>query len=263
MSEKTLKEKAEEILEEKNTKLTSDKLLSDMTVFGVTGSIEHKHNSGKVVTWNDSSMQQNISTKNNGSTFRVYIPFVNTESNPNGICYTGSANIDLYVNSNIVANAINLTANKIKAGENILGITGTYGGSTSNTITLADTVLNIYQTMEEWDEETGDVIPTEVLASSRDVKNVCLNKSGRFVTFMAEYTGDDALSGQVDINDFMEFNVNYQSGTNSYVVNVLTDRNYSIDYLDFDADILYKVEIPRYISDYNNVSITSIDIKIM
>ncbi len=46
----------------------------------------------------------------------------------------GNCKITAYIKQNLIAQAIGLTADKIKAGETVLGITGTYTGETTEVV---------------------------------------------------------------------------------------------------------------------------------
>lgn len=118
----TLKEKAEEILQEKEEKIIPENFSNDLEIFGVQGSIENRIGMGLLINCMDAD----------------------TQSQPDAISYsgsicTGSGRIMLDADTDIgemivpygmITEPLNITADKIKKDETILGIVGTYEGDT-------------------------------------------------------------------------------------------------------------------------------------
>ena len=115
----TLKEKAESILVEKNEKIIPENLPNDVTAFGVQGSIQRPAD-GYGVEGNLRQFWYNPNANH-----------IETQLSVAGV-YSAIINNNNYVGVNIpgssVAQAIGLTADKIKKDETILGITGTLEG---------------------------------------------------------------------------------------------------------------------------------------
>lgn len=137
------------ILEDKNTNLKPENLKQGVTVMGVAGTLEPGlDTSDATATANDIIAPKTAYV--NGQKITGTIPTATTITEDGSVQLTSdgqfkaSATVpnDIYLHSDItprmiwlnltktqVADAIGLTADKIKAGETILGITGTYTGT--------------------------------------------------------------------------------------------------------------------------------------
>ena len=141
-----LKTNLQEILQDKNTNLKPENLKAGVTCLGVVGTMQPgidtsdatataenierektAYINGKKITgvlWNNVSFNSAISkivTEENRVSFFTNMP-------EKYIISKGINNVSISATNNALATAIGLTADKIKAGETILGITGTYTG---------------------------------------------------------------------------------------------------------------------------------------
>lgn len=142
---KEVQQKINEILTEKQAKILPENIKKDINILGVTGTLETLNTSDATATANDIIV--NKTAYANGEKVTGTLPTTTTitedgsvqlQSNgqlrasatvSNDICLRSSATprmIWLNLTESQVAEAIGLTADKIKAGETILGITGTY-----------------------------------------------------------------------------------------------------------------------------------------
>ena len=108
--------------------LTPDKIKKDESVLGVIGSYE-----GNIGTLVESGKNKNFTLDLNNITYVNDLegfPFIEFHSTllPNRITYKEASTIGLSANLLNLANVLGITPDKIKAGETILGITGTYAG---------------------------------------------------------------------------------------------------------------------------------------
>ena len=145
----SLDEKAQSILDEKTNKIVPENIKKDVTIFNVTGTLETLDTSDGTATANDIISRKTAYV--NGQKITGTLPVnsatytfvqgtytVKASENENYLGVQGQirndivlqrgANIDMRVNYQDIANAIGLTADKIKSGETILGVTGTYTG---------------------------------------------------------------------------------------------------------------------------------------
>ena len=177
----TLKEKAEQILEEKNEKIIPDNIKKDVQVFDIVGTLDSGiDTSDATATAND--LVKNKTAYVNGQkltgtiadwservgstglvSYHYIIPIDGSCDIPrwgvvdgalqvrgqwqDGPAYfTNGSQIEVWSPYELVRNGIGLTAEKIKKDETILGITGTYEGSSSGgDVKLFDTINNMQQ----------------------------------------------------------------------------------------------------------------------
>lgn len=148
----TLKEKAESILVEKNEKIIPENLPNDVTAFGVQGSIQRPAD-GYGVEGNLRQFWYNPNANH-----------IETQLSVAGV-YSAIINNNNYVGVNIpgssVAQEIGLTPEKIKKDETILGVTGTYEGTSvpENQIVDIDSLSAIFVTTRK------DILSTRNLGS--------------------------------------------------------------------------------------------------
>lgn len=151
----SLQEKANNILNDKTSKIVPENIKKDVTIFNVTGTLETLDTSDGTATANDIISRKTAYV--NGQKITGTLPVnsatytfvqgtytVKASENNNYLGVQGpiksdivlqrSANIDMRVNYQDITNAIRLTADKIKSGETVLGVTGTYSGEIKNTI---------------------------------------------------------------------------------------------------------------------------------
>lgn len=117
--------------------LTSDKLKQGITLLGVTGSVEPiPANTTRVTTEGLGYSADSIIEDNN------YLSVSKSSSNP--VLVSSNVNYKYNVLKSAAASAIDLTADKIKEGETILGVTGTHSGgeiTQDATATSSDIIL--------------------------------------------------------------------------------------------------------------------------
>lgn len=117
----TLKEKAEQILQEKEEKIIPSNFKNTLTIFDVTGNIMDFENVGTGSQFMENDVIYNMG--NNEFMVQLYDLF----SPGRAILHHTSLQITNIPGERIAA-VSNLTPDKLKKGETILGITGTYGG---------------------------------------------------------------------------------------------------------------------------------------
>lgn len=148
----TLKEKAESILLEKNEKIIPENLPNDVTAFGVQGSIQRPEDGYGV----EGSLRQ--------FWYNQSANHIETQLSVAGV-YSAIINNNNFVGVNIpgsrVAQTIGLTPEKIKKDETILGVTGTYEGTSvpENQIVDIDSLSAIFVTTRK------DILGTKNLGS--------------------------------------------------------------------------------------------------
>ena len=140
--------KLQDIKEDKNTNLKPENLKAGVTCLGIVGTVKVLDTSDATATAEDISLNKTAYVNGqkitgslplfpNSRTFTVDGGITNdTENNRIQIHTINTTKQILDSNLNMefngeytdVANAIGLTADKIKAGETILGVTGTYTG---------------------------------------------------------------------------------------------------------------------------------------
>lgn len=138
------------VSDEKENKITPENIKKDVTIFNITGALEILDTSDATATAEDITINKtayingqkvtgNLPLFPNSRTFTVDGGVTNdVENNRIQISTINSTkqildtNLNMEFNSSYsdVAEAIGLTADKIKFGETILGITGTYTGET-------------------------------------------------------------------------------------------------------------------------------------
>lgn len=138
------------VSDEKENKITPENIKKDVTIFNITGTLENLDTSDATATAEDITINKtayingqkvtgNLPLFPNSRTFTVDGGVTNdVENNRIQISTINSTkqildtNLNMEFNSSYsdVAEAIGLTADKIKSGETILGITGTYTGET-------------------------------------------------------------------------------------------------------------------------------------
>lgn len=154
----TLKEKAQSILTEKNSKITPENIKNGVSVFDIQGTYTGIDTSDATAVAQDiadgktayvdgqkvrgsltdyrgasSTFSTGTTTIANSDISSFYLHTSIGESG-NGAILNDEVEIGSYLNYSVVASEINLTANKIKQGVTVLGIVGTYEGSGSAVI---------------------------------------------------------------------------------------------------------------------------------
>lgn len=138
------------VSDEKENKIIPENIKKDVTIFNITGTLENLDTSDATATAEDITINKtayinsqkvtgNLPLFPNSRTFTVDGGVTNdVENNRIQISTINSTkqildtNLNMEFNSSYsdIAEAIGLTADKIKSGETILGITGTYTGET-------------------------------------------------------------------------------------------------------------------------------------
>lgn len=147
----TLKEKAEQILQEKNEKILPENFSENLTIYGVNGNIEDYRGYDEEHKLEIINNTEVIISEDWGGIF-IIKGNINDWYNKGGLIDRETI-CEAHTSYSTVANAIGLTAEKIKKDEVILGVTGTYEGSGSYDVYSTGT-----NTEDEYDEETGDMI---------------------------------------------------------------------------------------------------------
>lgn len=144
-----LKTNLEAILQEKQDKIIPENIKKDIQIFDVTGTYEGLDTSdanaiaddiiaGKTAYVNGEKITGSLPLFPNSRTFTVDNAGVINDTENNQLTFStinalkqaldSNLNMNFSANYSDVAQVIGLTADKIKAGETILGITGTYTG---------------------------------------------------------------------------------------------------------------------------------------
>ena len=168
MSSKTLKQKAEAIQTEKNNKIIPGNIKKNVQIFDVTGTLEAIDTSDATAEAIDIA-EDKIAYVNGQKvvgTIKDFRGASGTESEgsstidsvlSNGLfllSHVGEQDDAIIINQHIdipntlsfedISSAINLTSNKIKVGEKVLGITGTYTGDTTRHISYNEQQFVVY-----------------------------------------------------------------------------------------------------------------------
>ncbi len=148
----SLDEKAQSILDEKTSKIVPENIKKDVTIFNVTGTLETLDTSDGTATAGDLSKDKTayvngkkitgtLTTFTTPLTYTFYIgqcTGIDTADDLQQLKAYSKYDSDILIRSGVkscmqltyaeIANAIGLTADKIKSGETVLGVTGTYTG---------------------------------------------------------------------------------------------------------------------------------------
>lgn len=153
----TLLEKANQILAQKEANLLPENLKSGITCMGVEGTLQEgidtsdatataddilqnktAYVNGEKITGNIIETSGYVGVAESVSVQKGGVQLYLEKTNTSNIRINSNISIQIAANSSDVANAIGLTADKIKAGETILGITGTYTGQSTGGDTAID-----------------------------------------------------------------------------------------------------------------------------
>lgn len=156
----TLKNKAQSILTEKNNKIIPNNIKKGVQIFDVTGTldvidtsdadareidiaqyktayVDGQKVSGQLEDLRGSSGASGFKVRIDGSTgnsFNIGTAMIDSTS---GAIINNRVEMESTLPFTAITNEIGLTADKIKLGENVLGITGTYGGTAVVKIPIA------------------------------------------------------------------------------------------------------------------------------
>lgn len=166
----TLMEKALQIQQEKYEKIIPENFSENLEIFGIQGQIDESDGwSSDTNIIYDYPEESRLVLRIDLDSKRIF---------------NYNSDIQIGASYNDIVNTINLTADKIKKDEIILGITGTYeGSSTSNRYLLYS------EDREDYDEETGELL-SHYLAYWIGCNNVQIT---------SEYTADIAPDGSNDV----------------------------------------------------------------
>ena len=150
----TLKQKAQSILDEKDLKILPENIKKDMTVFGVTGTLESLDTSDANATSEDIAYGKTAYVNGEKVTGKVYVTnadnraeYDDTRRTPGGSSdsyakvratvnidrlFRKNSYIDLRLSNSTVADIANLHPAVIKKGYNIRGVVGAYEGITDS-----------------------------------------------------------------------------------------------------------------------------------
>lgn len=184
MSSKTLLDKVRQIQQEKNEKIIPENLPNNVTVYGVSGGVVDVRNSSLDISQEGAQLVKHIESSTGEDWYAAEVTGLSAYDGGNGVIVGANNLIQLPLDAPDIANVIGLTANKIKKDETILGITGTYeGSSTSNRYLLYS------EDREDYDEETGELL-SHYLAYWIGCNNVQIT---------SEYNADISPDGSTDV----------------------------------------------------------------
>ena len=128
----TLKEKAEQILQEKNEKIISENFSNNLTIFDVPGTLEEFAFVNADDLNGQITVNEGTSVDTEGHSYRSIQIMGRDIRNCDKYIVNENGGNDVAINmhSTSLAQSIGLTAEKIKKDETILGVTGTCEGKT-------------------------------------------------------------------------------------------------------------------------------------
>lgn len=149
----TLKEKAEQILQEKNEKIIPENFSNNLAIFDVSGALNEFPFTNADDLYGQITINEGTDEDTSGNSYRSIQLMGRDIRNYDKYIVDNNGGNDVVINmhSTSLAQSVGLTAEKIKKDEVILGITGTYVGSGSNDVYSLGTNV-----VEDYDEETGD-----------------------------------------------------------------------------------------------------------
>lgn len=161
MSSKTLLDKVRQIQQEKNEKIIPENLPNNVTVYGVSGGVVDVRNSSLDISQEGAQLVKHIESSTGEDWYAAEVTGLSAYDGGNGVIVGANNLIQLPLDAPDIANVIGLTANKIKKDETILGVTGTYEGTsvTENQIVDIDSLSAIFVTTRK------DILRTRNLGS--------------------------------------------------------------------------------------------------
>lgn len=220
MSSKTLKQKAEAIQTEKNTKIVPGNIKKNVQIFDVTGTLEAIDTSDATAEAMDIAEDKTayVNGQKVVGTIRDYRGASGTESEgsttihevlSNGLyllSHVGEQDDAIIVNQyinipstlyfNDIVNEIDLTPDKIKSGVEVLGVTGTYAG---------DVVTEIEYELQRFVVNCGVI--SDILQNAVDIHQIDANNTID--------TGECALIPCLKLCDVLVKNATYSFHTTS------------------------------------------------
>ena len=184
MSSKTLLDKVRQIQQEKNEKIIPENLPNNVTVYGVSGGVVDVRNSSLDISQEGAQLVKHIESSTGEEWYATEVTGLSAYDGGDGVIVGANNLIQLPLDAPDIANVIGLTAGKIKKDEVILGITGTYEGSSTS-----DRYLLYSEDREDYDEETGELL-SHYLAYWIGCNNVQIT---------SEYNADIAPDGSTDV----------------------------------------------------------------
>ena len=123
----TLKVNLENILQEKNSKIIPGNIKKDINILGVIGTYEGSGTTPDTTIANgDYGLENMTSGEGNNDIGYKFFANANTQSK----LYEVGSIVEVHIINELLAQVLGITANKIKSGEVICGIEGTYTGET-------------------------------------------------------------------------------------------------------------------------------------
>lgn len=122
-----LKDKINQILQEKDAKLIPGNIKSGVTILGVEGTYEGSGITPDTTISNgDYGLENMTSGEGNNDIGYKFFANANTQSK----LYEVGSIVEVHIANELLAQVLGITADKIKSGEVICGIEGTYTGET-------------------------------------------------------------------------------------------------------------------------------------
>ena len=221
----TIKDKAQEILDEKNNKIIPDNFIDNVTIFGKTGNIKFMRGDFKTSKCATDDVEQTfISSSVVESDTKQYI--------------NENSTVSMKTPYNILSEGIGITPDKIKKGETILDVIGTYEGSSN---------VKIYEDYESLEndkdikkDDIGIILYEEkLMVNPYSVFDKCLFTREVILPnpCVGQYTGK-----YISANGEGYFDGNVQLTPNSFVFNGYGDKGeIRIEYNSYDGVVYHKV----------------------
>ena len=122
-----LENKLNSILDEKIQKLIPGNIKSGITIFGVEGTLNIGVTPDETISNGEYGLENATSVEgDNDIGYKIFT----AEKTSSKLYETGSI-VEMHITNEMLAQALGITADKIKAGEVICGIEGTYTGETT------------------------------------------------------------------------------------------------------------------------------------
>lgn len=127
----SLKNNLDSIYTEISTKLIPSNIKDGITILGVTGTYEGNGTTPDTTIANgDYGLENMTSGEGNNDIGYKFFANANTQSK----LYEVGSIVEVHITNELLAQVLGITADKIKSGEVICGIEGTYTGETNNVV---------------------------------------------------------------------------------------------------------------------------------
>lgn len=121
-----LKENLESILQEKEDKIKPENIKKDVQIFNITGTYEGNNaTAGTTIQNGDYGLENATSGEADNDIGYKFFTNANTQSK----LYEAGSIVEIHITNELIAQVLGITADKIKSGEVICGIEGTYTGN--------------------------------------------------------------------------------------------------------------------------------------